>query len=91
MKLVWTLPAQRDFKEAVDYISLDNPAAARRFTQRVRKAAAYLKDFPQLGKPGLHENTRDFHIAGTSYYCVYQISDTRIDIIRLLHHKQLWI
>lgn len=38
MHLEWTLPALRDFKEAGDFIALDNPQAAKRMADRVQEA-----------------------------------------------------
>ena len=49
-RLIWTEPALADLEAIADYISLDNPAAARRLVQMVFERVERLECFPSFGK-----------------------------------------
>lgn len=48
-RIIWTEPALQDLDEIADYISLDKPAAARRFVQRVFERIGQLVTHPKSG------------------------------------------
>jgi plasmid stabilization system protein ParE len=48
-RIVWTEPALLELDEIADYISLDKPAAARRFVQRVFERIEQLATHPKSG------------------------------------------
>jgi toxin ParE1/3/4 len=48
-RIIWTEPALQDLDEIADYISLDKPAAARRFVQRVFERIEQLGIHPKSG------------------------------------------
>lgn len=50
-RLIWTEPALQELDEIADYISLDNPVAAKKVVQKVFERLKKLKDHPQSGKP----------------------------------------
>ena len=48
-RIVWTEPALQDLDGIADYISLDKPAAAKRFVQRVFERVEQLAHHPKSG------------------------------------------
>ena len=48
-RIIWTEPALQDLDEIADYISLDKPAAASKFIQRVFERIEQLVSHPQSG------------------------------------------
>lgn len=48
-RIIWTDPALHDLDKIADYISLDKPAAASRFVQRVFARIDQLADHPMSG------------------------------------------
>lgn len=48
-RIIWTEPALQDFDAIADYISLDKPAAASRFVQRVFERIEQLASQPKSG------------------------------------------
>ena len=48
-RIIWTEPALQDLDEIADYISLDKPAAARRFVHRVFERIEQLATHPKSG------------------------------------------
>jgi len=59
MRVRWTTTAADDLAHIVDYIRKDNPAAARRVAQTIYQGIAALRKFPDVGRIGLAENTRE--------------------------------
>lgn len=48
-RVIWTEPALQDLDEIADYISLDKPAAANQFVQRVFERIERLTTHPKSG------------------------------------------
>lgn len=48
-RVVWTEPAIADLEAIAEYISLDNPAAARALIQRIVQHVRQLSDHPESG------------------------------------------
>jgi addiction module RelE/StbE family toxin len=48
-RIIWTQPALEDLDGIADYISLDQPAAASRFVQRVFDRIEQLANHPKSG------------------------------------------
>ena len=50
MKLIWTSTALRDLYNIGDHIAKDNPAAARRYVDKLIKKMRRVKRFPNSGR-----------------------------------------
>lgn len=90
MRLEWTLKAIGDLREAGAFILSDNPGAARRMAERVREAAEYLIEQPNMGRPGRVINTRELVVSGTPFILIYRVRGGAVQILRVLHHSQKW-
>jgi len=90
MQIVWTEPALRDLAAARAYIARDNLPAANEQVVRVMAAVADLLQFPQIGRPGRREGTRELVIARTPYIVPYRLRGDLIEILRVLHGRQRW-
>jgi addiction module RelE/StbE family toxin len=53
-------------------------------------AARRLRDFPESGRPGRVAGTRELVVTGTPYVAAYQVTDTAVRILRVLHGAQQW-
>jgi addiction module RelE/StbE family toxin len=89
-KLEWTVPALEDLVAAGEYIAQENPKAAQQMAARVKEAADYLRDHPNLGRPGRLSDTKELVVSGTPFIVVYWIRKGAVQILRLLHHAQRW-
>lgn len=49
-RIIWTEPALQDLDRVADYISLDNPVAAKKLVQDAFDRVERLNHHPQLGK-----------------------------------------
>lgn len=72
MRIRWTPKAAGDLANIVDYIRKDNPAAARRVAQTIYQGIAGLRKFPNIGRIGLAEQTRELAFAPWPYIAVYE-------------------
>ncbi len=89
MKVIWTPEAEAERLEIGDYIALDNPRAAVRMDSLFETAVLKLLDFPQIGRPGLIDGTREL-IPHESYRIVYEIRDDEIWITSVVHTSRQW-
>jgi toxin ParE1/3/4 len=72
------------------YISQDSEAAADRQIVLVSENIQRLLSFPELGRPGRVEGTRELIIAGTPYLVVYRLRSKSIRIIAVMHGARRW-
>jgi len=85
--LNWTDEAKHCLKTIHDYISLDNPQAAKNVIKKIREKAQILKIFPEIG--GIYQDL-DKENVRIIYYTHYRIAylivnPQRIDILGIFH------
>ena len=88
MRIVWTRKAVQHLADVQTYIERDKPQAARKVAAAIRKAVAYLAQYPHLGRPGRKAGTRELVIPDAPYIVTYQVRDDRLIIIAVLHGAQ---
>lgn len=84
-KLVIAEPAARDLEGIVDYITLDNPVTAEKVYRSIVSVAEKLPEFPALGRPGRHPETRELSIADLPYLIVYEVGSEAVTILAIFH------
>ena len=57
---------------------------------RIREQVEGLMQFPEIGRPGRIEGTREMVIHRTPYIAAYRIADDTVRILRVLHGAQRW-
>ena len=90
MRLGWTRIAIRDLIHVRRNIAQDNPRAARSIAQYILDAADGLLEHPEMGRVGRVRGTRELVISQTPYLIVYRLRRKHIQILRVLHGRQLW-
>jgi toxin ParE1/3/4 len=88
VRVVWTRWATYALTDAAGYIAEDSPSAARTFMAHVKKSVSQLSKFPNSGRPGRIEGTREL-IAG-KHPCIiaYRARHQRVEIV--IHTARLW-
>jgi addiction module RelE/StbE family toxin len=89
-RLVWTQWAIADREEIFTYIEADSPNAAAAMDERIASAVRRLLDFPESGRPGRIEGSRELVVPRSPYIAVYALAGDRIRILRVLHGARLW-
>ena len=90
MKVRWTRLALDDLNHAREYIEVENPAAAEKVIERIKKAVSFLSRHPELGRSGRVVGTRELVIPGTPFVLPYRVSKTRVEILALIHGARRW-
>ena len=83
----WTNEAEKWLKDIHDYISLDNPLAAKRVIMGIYDKAQILKKYPQIGHKYHSDYKEDIRILLYGHYRIaYLIKpDKNIDILGIFH------
>ncbi|TAL93093.1 MAG: type II toxin-antitoxin system RelE/ParE family toxin [Rhodanobacter sp.] len=85
MQLIFTEPAARDLDDIIDYIALDNPAAAEKVFRTIITSSQRLSEFPGWGHAGRLSATREFAVTGRPYLIVYQVVGDTLTILAMFH------
>ena len=89
MRVQWTTDAADDLERICDDIAEASPGSARRIAQAVVEGLASLHTFPNRGRPGRVEGTREFVFASLPFVAVYEVHD-EVQVLRILHGAQQW-
>lgn len=73
MRVRWTSPASQDLYRIVQRIQKDNPTVAARVAGILYEGAGSLREFPERGRSGRIESTRELVFPGLPYILVYRI------------------
>jgi len=90
VKIEWAPYALQDRIAIFDYIEADNPRAALAIDERIRSRVETLSLFPEMGRIGRVEGTRELVISNTPYIAAYRITGSAVRILRVLHGAQPW-
>jgi len=90
MLLEWSVLAITDREEIFDYIEADSPRAAIAVDERILRCVEGLARFPEMGRTGRIEGTRELVISRTPYIAAYRIAGGAVRILRVLHGAQKW-
>jgi plasmid stabilization system protein ParE len=88
----WTLLALNDLKTISSYIEGHrNLETANRVCRTIYNAIQILRRFPESGKPGMEEGTREWVVPQLpSYIVVYRLPTSEaVQILRIWHGAQL--
>ncbi len=89
MRVRWTTDAADDLERICDYIAESRPESARRVAQSIVQGIAGLETFPNLGRRGRVEGTRELVFVPLPFVAVYEVHD-EVQVLRILHGAQQW-
>ena len=90
MKVVWTPIAIAHLQSTYECIASDDPSAADKILARILGAAEMLERYPNMGRSGRVDGTRELVIANTPYVLPYRVKKTRIQILAVFHASRKW-
>ncbi|OFV99133.1 MAG: hypothetical protein A3H28_12265 [Acidobacteria bacterium RIFCSPLOWO2_02_FULL_61_28] len=90
MQLRWSPEAADDLVRIVERIREDNPSVAERIATFIYQRVAALETFPNLGRPGRMEGTRELPLPPLPFVVVYRLRGEAVEIARVLHGAQRW-
>ncbi len=86
----WSITAQNDLNEIIDYIAQDSLEFALSFYDQVKEKLINLTEFPKIGRkvPELDDpNIRELILR--NYRLIYRIQGEKIQIVRLIHGSRI--
>ena len=90
MQLRWTEEAADDLEHIADYLVTHAPNRAPELVRVVYDAPSSLLTFPNRGRPGKKEGTRELVLSPLPYIVVYTVHGDVIFVVRILHGAQDW-
>lgn len=77
--------AQRDIEDIADHLAEENPAAAKRLIERMRRQWELLATQPRSGSLREDIGNKIRRIVVGQYLCFYIIVEENVEILRVLH------
>lgn len=90
MRLEWSIFALDDRNAIFDSIEADSPQAAVTVDDRIEEQVERLLQFPEMGRIGRIEGTRELVIQNTPYIVAYRVIGEIIRVLRVLYGAQRW-
>lgn len=83
--VIWSPAAELDLADIVDFIAVDNLAAAMELAQLIVSAVEKnLPDQPHMGRPGRVHGTREL-VVHKNYIVIYRTTKNEIQILAVMH------
>ncbi len=90
MRIIWSPLAVERTAEIAEYISRDNPTAAKKWIDTVFSKVEQLKSFPESGRIVPEINSKDFReLIYGNYRIIYRVEKTQVSILTVRHGKQI--
>lgn len=90
MQLRWTEEAADDLERITDYLVDHAPNRASELVRTIYDAPSTLLPFPNRGRQGKKEGTREFVLSPLPYIVIYTVLGDVIFVVRILHGAQKW-
>lgn len=84
-RIRWAPAAADDLEEIRNYLREHHPSLAQPTIRKLYDVARSLKRFPNRGRIGHKEGTRELIVAPTPYIIVYGVEPGMVHIFRVLH------
>jgi toxin ParE1/3/4 len=88
MKIRWTTEATDNLEHIRRHIEEDNLEAALKTVRTVFDHIKKLSVFPNRGRAGRKEGTRELVLSPLPYFVVYRIQDATVEILYIRHGAQ---
>jgi toxin ParE1/3/4 len=90
VNICWTSVAADDLKSVYEYLSEHAPARADSMVDRILAGIDVLEQYPNLGRQGRLDGTRELVITGTPFIIFYRLEKRQIEILGVLHAARKW-
>ena len=90
MRVRWTTDAADDLDRICDYIAESRPQSARNIAKAIVDGVGILELFPNRGRAGRVDATREFVFASLPFIAVCEVHSDSVQVLRILHGAQRW-
>jgi addiction module RelE/StbE family toxin len=88
MRIRWTPAAAADLQSISDYLKAHYPQYRSATIRKLYGAALSLKDWPNRGRIGSEEGTRELVFPPMPYVLVYRVRGNSVEVLRIYHGAQ---
>lgn len=88
MKLRWTPEAAENLESIYSYLCEHHPSFAESTVRILYEAVRALRIFPERGRLGEINGTREFVLPRLPYIVVYRITEQTIEVLHIYHGAQ---
>lgn len=90
MNLRYTRKALGHLLEIHAYSEQEWPGISRQVGKAIEHAISRLLQYPELGRPGRVEGTRELIVPRFSFVVAYRVSESHINVLAILHATRRW-
>jgi toxin ParE1/3/4 len=90
VKIRWTDVAADDLKSVHKYLREHAPTRADMIVDRILASIDVLQQYPDLGRLGRLDGTRELIITGTPFIVFYRLRKSQVEILGVLHAARKW-
>lgn len=90
MEIIWRRAALADLKAIREFIAQDNPGAAARVHAAIQAAVDPLTNYPNLGRAGRVDGTRELIVVDLPYIIVYRLREDTVRVLAVIHTSRQW-
>jgi addiction module RelE/StbE family toxin len=90
MEVRWSPEAADDLERIGRRIQQDKPLAARNIVLTLYRGISDLHSFPNRGRSGRIEGTRELVFPSLPYIAVYRLRNESVEVVRIYHAAQDW-
>ena len=88
MLIRWTPAAAADLQQINDYLNDHHPSYRQPTMRKLYEFVSALKKWPQRGRIGREEGTRELLFSPLPYVAVYRVTEESIEVLRIYHTAQ---
>jgi toxin ParE1/3/4 len=88
MRIRWTPAAAADLQHISDYLKDHHPRYRQPTMRKLYELVRALRQWPQLGRIGREEGTREILLSPLPYVAVYRVSEQSVEVLRIYHAAQ---
>jgi len=90
MRIRWSPEAYEDLAAIGSRIREDDPAASLRTVTTIYDSATALSTFPNRGRKGRVEGTRELPLPPLPFIVIYRVLPEAVEIVNIIHGAQRW-
>jgi toxin ParE1/3/4 len=90
MQVRWSPAAADDLFRITEFIRQENPSVAQRVAKTIYESAGTLNTFPNRGRTGRIEGTRELPLPSLPFIVVYRVQEEAVEIASVIHGAQRW-
>lgn len=88
MRIRWTPAAITDLRSINDYLTERHPHYRQPTMLSLHETIYSLRQFPNRGRVGVREGTREILFSRLPYVAVYRVREQDVEVLRIYHSAQ---